>query len=405
MTVQKSSHIDYPLAIAVAVLLVLGISLLASVSAIFSQEKFGETTYYLSHQIICGLLLGIFLGFIAFKIPLSWIRSSALPLVLLNLILMIFVFIPGIGIVSGGAPRWLNLGIASIQPSEFLKLSFILYLSAWLARPRAIMGTFGAGARQAKKNPRIKNRAGFTPLENRITKQKNKADKSLAIFTLIPFIIVIGIVALLLICQSDISTLGVIICVALLMYFSTTTPLWHIILMILIFSGGMLALIEFASYRTKRVLVFLGIKSDPMGMGYQIKQALIAVGSGGIFGLGLGASKQIDFIPQTMSDSIFAIYAEETGFIGSLFLIFLFLFFLWRAFKIANNSSDKFSRLLAIGISSWICIQAFVNIGSTVGILPLTGIPLPFIGYGGSHLVVELIAVGILLNISKNSKK
>jgi len=371
MKTKKSCHFDYSLAIVVAALLILGILVLVSISAVFSQEKFGKTTYYLSHQIIYGLFLGILLGFIAFKIPLSWFRKWAWPLVLLNLILMILVFIPGIGVVSGGAPRWLNLGFVSFQPSEFLKLSFILYLSAWLVR-------------RTKKNPHKKNGDGFT---------------------LIPFLIVVGVIAFLLSCQSDISTLGVIIGVALLMYFSVITPLWHIILIVLIFSGGILVLIENASYRIKRILVFLGVENDPMGIGYQIKQALITVGSGGIFGLGLGRSKQIGFLPQTMSDSIFAIYAEEMGFIGSLILVFLFLFFFWKVFKIAKSNSDKFSQLLAIGIGSWICIQALVNIGSMVGILPLTGIPLPFISYGGSHLIAELIGVGILLNISKTSKK
>ncbi len=364
---KKICHFDYSLAIVVAVLLILGILVLANVSAVFSQEKFGKTTYYLSHQIIYGLFLGILLGFIAFKIPLSRFKKWAWPLVLLNLILMLLVFIPGIGIVSGGAPRWLNLGFVSFQPSEFLKLGFILYLSAWLT--------------------------SWT--------KKNSHKKTGGVFTLIPFLIIAGVIIFLLSCQSDISTLGVIICVALLMYFSATTPLWHIILMASIFSGVMLALITVASYRMERILVFLGMKSDPIGIGYQIEQALITVGSGGIFGLGLGASKQIDFLPQTMSDSIFAIYAEETGFIGSLVLIFLFLFFLWRAFKIVKKSSDKFSQILAIGISSWICIQAFVSIGAMIGILPLTGIPLPFISYGGSHLIVELIGVGILLNVAR----
>ncbi len=371
MAIQKLHHFDYPLAIAVALLLILGILVLASVSAVFSQEKFGKTTYYLLHQMIYGLLFGGILGFAAFKIHLSRFKNLAWYLLLLNLALMALVFIPGLGIVSGGAPRWLNLGFVSFQPSEFLKLSFILYLSAWLA-----------------------------PRTGKNSLQENKTK-----LALIPFLIVLGVITFLLGCQSDVSTLGMIACVALLMYFSANTSLGHSILIVLMFGGGMLALIGNASYRIKRVLVFLGMKSDPMGIGYQIKQALITVGSGGIFGLGLGASKQIGFLPQTMSDSIFAIYAEETGFIGSLVLIFLFLFLFWRAFKIAKKSSDRFSQILAIGIGSWICIQAFINIGSMIGVLPLTGIPLPFISYGGSHLVAELIGIGILLNISKSNKR
>jgi cell division protein FtsW len=156
----------------------------------------------------------------------------------------------------------------------------------------------------------------------------------------------------------------------------------------------------------KRILVFLNPGIDPMGMGYQMKQILITIGSGGIFGLGLGMSVQkFGWIPQTMSDSIFAIFAEETGFVGSVVLIFLFLLLLWRGFRIAKMSQNKFSQLLAMGISCWICIQAFINIGAMIGLLPLTGIPLPFISYGGSHMVAELIGIGILLNISKSSKK
>ena len=161
---------------------------------------------------------------------------------------------------------------------------------------------------------------------------------------------------------------------------------------------------KIAPYRAARLLVFLNPETDPMGMGYQLKQALIAVGSGGIFGLGLGMSVQkFGFLPQSMADSIFAIFSEETGFIGSLILIFLFLIFFWRGFKIAKKSMDQFSKLAALGISCWIILQALINIGSMIGIIPLTGVPLPFLSYGGSALVTELIGVGILLNISKNT--
>jgi cell division protein FtsW len=150
-------------------------------------------------------------------------------------------------------------------------------------------------------------------------------------------------------------------------------------------------------------MVFLNPEIDPMGIGYQIKQAVIAVGSGGILGLGLGMSAQkFGFLPQSMSDSIFAIFAEEAGFLGASILIFLFLLFLWSGFKIGKSSQNKFSQLIIFGITSWIVFQGFVNIGSMIRILPLTGIPLPFISYGGSALISELIGIGILLNISKH---
>ncbi len=368
---SASWRIDYGLAIVAAALIILGILVLASASAFFSQEKFGRTTYYLFHQITHGLVVGIILGFIAFKIRLEFFKKWAWVFILINLVFMALVFVPQLGIVTGGASRWLNFRFFSFQPSEFLKLTFILYLSAWLVSR--------TGKRSLKKNW-----------------------KSI----LIPFFIILVIIAILLIKQSDISTLGVIVFVALLMYFSANTPFWHTILMFAITGGGILALIRFAPYRMMRVQVLLGLIKDPMGIGYQIKQTLITVGSGGILGLGLGMSGQkFGFIPQTMSDSIFAIFAEEAGFIGSLVLIFLFLAFLWRGFKISKTSQDRFSQLFAIGISSWICVQAFINIGAMIGILPLTGIPLPFISYGGSHLVAELIGVGILLNISKRRKK
>lgn len=355
---------DYFLAIIVGALLIIGILILASVSVSFSQENFGRTTYYLFHQLLWGILPGLVLGFIAFKIKISFFKKWAWLLVFLNLILMILVFIPGLGIISGGAPRWLNLGFATFQPSEILKLTFIFYLSAWLS--------------------------------NR--------DKKASL--LIPFLLVLGVVVSLLTFQSDISTLAVIMTVALLMYFSANTPLWHALIVFLICSGGIMGLIKFAPYRMKRILVFLDPKIDPMGMGYQINQILIAIGSGGLIGLGLGMSSQkFGFIPQTMADSIFAIFAEETGFIGSLILVSLFILFFWRGLRIAKRSQGMFSKLMAIGISSWICIQAFVNIAAMISILPLTGIPLPFISYGGSHLIGELIGVGILLNISKSIKK
>jgi len=364
---MKRHHFQFDsfLAIVTGVLLVLGILILASVSAGFSQEKFGRTTYYFFHQILYGLIPGLLLSFIAFKIKFSFFQKWAWILILVSLVLMIAVFIPGLGIISGGAPRWINLGFATFQPSEFLKLSFIVYLSAWLV---------------------------------------NRADKKTSL--LLPFLMVLGVIVVLLSFQSDLSTLVVIIAIALLMFFLANSSIWHNILLIFICGGGLLALIKFAPYRMKRILVFLDPSLDPMGMGYQINQILIAIGSGGISGLGLGMSSQrFGFIPQTMADSIFAIFAEETGFIGSFILICLFLLFFWAGLRIAKKSKDKFPKLLVMGMSCWICIQSFINIGAMIGLLPLTGIPLPFISYGGSHLISELIAVGIILNISKSNKK
>ena len=275
---------------------------------------------------------------------------------------MLLVFLPTIGSESArGASRWLDLGPISFQPSEFLKIAFILYLSAWF--------------------------------------DKRKID-SLKIFA--PFLVVLGIIGTLLILQPDVSTLGIITTVALIICFIAKAPILYIVSIIL--AGGALlgVLIKTAPYRLNRFMVFLDPTIDPMGIGYQLKQSLITIGSGGIFGQGLGLGKQkFGFLPEAMSDSIFSIFLEATGFLGALFLIILFLLFCWQAFKISKNCNDKFSKFVIVGIASWIAIQGFINMGAMIGILPLTGIPLPFISYGGSHLIAEFIALGILLNVSR----
>jgi len=373
---MKDKRPDYILIIVTAVLLILGVLILASVSASLSQERFGNTFYFLNHQLLFGFLTGVILAFLAFRIRLETLKKWAPVLLLINLALLIIVFLPKIGAEARGAARWISLGPISFQPSEFLKLTFILYLAAWLTSRASDQRK--SGSRQAEK--------GFSQ-------------------TLIAFLIVIIFVSLLLIFQPDISTLGVIVASAILMYFLASTPLWHSILIIF---GGILslfAIIKLAPYRINRLLVFLNPEIDPTGIGYQIKQALIAIGSGGIFGLGLGLGmfrQKIGFLPHSISDSIFAIFAEETGFIGSFILVLLYLAFFWRGLKIGKQSADKFSKFCAFGITFWITLQAFVNIGSMIGILPLTGIPLPFISYGGSALISELVGVGVLLNISKN---
>lgn len=373
MPMKSVSHPDYVLIGAVAALLVLGILILSSISAFTSQEKFGNTYYFLKHQLFFGLLPGLFLAFLFFRVPLNWLKKGAPLLLLLNLIFCLLVFFPKIGATFLGGTRWLSLGPISFQPSEFLKITFIIYLAVWLA--------------------------------SRIAKDREQKFGAVRTFsqTFIAFLIVIGAVGSILIFQPDISTLVIIVSVAALMYFLAGTPFWHTALLAFIGSGTVLSLIKIAPYRMRRWTVFLNPETDPLGMGFQIKQALIAVGSGGPGGLGLGMSSQkFGFLPHSMSDSIFAVFCEETGFVGAAILILLFLLFFWRGFKISKESRDRFSQQLSLGISIWITLQAFVNIGSMIGILPLAGIPLPFISYGGSALISEMVGVGILLNVSKN---
>ncbi|MBI2041915.1 MAG: putative lipid II flippase FtsW [Candidatus Nealsonbacteria bacterium] len=368
MNQARKGHPDYILSSVVVILILLGIVILASVSAPISQDKFGSPNFYLLRYLLFGMLPGIFLGFMAYKFSLAiWKKLSAM-LLMANLFLMALVFLPGVGIQHGGAARWINLGFTSLQPSEFLKLTFILYLANWL--------------------PSLKE------------KHRKNFSKTLA-----GFLTIAGLVTLFLALQKDVSTLGIIITSGILIYFMSGTPVKHTLGII---AGGlsMLAfLIKIEPYRLERIRVFLNPAINPMETGYQIKQALIAIGSGGILGKGLGMSLQkLGFLPEPMSDSIFAIFSEEAGFIGGLVVIALFLIFAWRGFKVVKVARDNFYKLASLGITFWITIQAFINIGATIGILPLTGIPLPFISYGGSAAVAELIGIGILLNISKHSQ-
>lgn len=360
---------DYLLLGSAVALILAGIIILASVSAPFSQEKFGTPYYFIIHQLLYGLMPGLILGFLAFKINLARIKKLSLILLLANLVFLILVFVPGIGVKTWGASRWLNFGPLSFQPAEFLKLTFILYLASFLASKTELRRSVGA-----------------------IDFGK----------TFIIFLAVIGLISFLLAVQPDISTLGIIILTALIMYFLANTPFWQSFLMFFLGAGGLFLLVKFAAYRFARLATFFNPDADPLGQGYQIKQALIAVGSGGLFGQGLGLSQQkFGYLPQTMSDSVFAIFSEEAGFIGAIILISLFLLFLYAGLRAAKRTANRFSRLAIIGITCWISMQAFINIASMIGIVPISGVPLPFISYGGSALIAELIGVGIILNISK----
>jgi cell division protein FtsW len=367
---------DYFLLAIVGILIILGVIIIASVSASILPEN---PTFYLFRHLKHGLLPGLLLGFAVFKTPLYFLKKWSVVLLLLSLFLMVLVFFPGIGLTLGGASRWINLGIVTFQPSEFLKLTFILYLAAWLA------------ARSAKR-------------ENKKKEFALKEFGQWSATTLIAFLAVMGIIVLLLIFQPDASTLFLIAACALLMYFSAGTPIKHTLLIIILGLGGLVVLIQTAPYRFERMLAFLNPEMDPMGLGYQINQAIMTVGSGGIFGMGLGMGIQ-RFLPQPLTDSIFAIFAEQAGFVGSIIIVVLFTLFFWRGCVIAKNNKDDFCKLAALGISFWITLQAFIHIGVALGVLPVTGIPIPFVSYGGTATATSLIGVGILVNIYKNARK
>jgi len=357
-------------------LLFFGIFILASVSAAFSLQKTGSTSFFLNHQLLFGLLPGLLCAALAYALPLKFLKRWSVIILLFSILVLGLVFMPGIGGKLGGATRWISLGPITFQPSEFLKVGFILYLASWLT----------TRIQKREENPTFDKLKGLTE-------------------TLLPFIVIISVLSLFLILQPDIGTLGVIGIISIIMYFSASTPLWHTLLLMGAGAGALLLHIRLAPYRLSRVAVFLDPSLDPLGQGYQLKQALIGIGSGGLFGVGLGLSLQkFGILPEPISDSVFAVFAEETGFLGASLLILLFIAFAWRSIVIAKRIKDPFGKLIIVGIASWITIQAFVNIGSMLGLLPLTGIPLPFISYGGSALIAELIGLGLMLNISRYTR-
>jgi len=371
-------HFDYFLFALVALLVVFGLLFLSCLSSYTSLQRYGTTNYYLFHQLFLAAI-AIILGFISYKIPLHILKKWAPLLVILNLGALFLVFFPVIGTKIWGASRWITIGGHSFQPSEFLKITSILYLSAWIASKLSEVNASGW-----KQNA-----------------QKNYHN---IIYILIPFLIFLGIISVGLILQKDATTLGVITITLLVVYFSSKTPWWHTVLIIILGLTALFVLIKFEPYRVDRFLTFLHPEEDPLGRGFQLRQSLISLGSGGIIGKGLGMSTQkFGFLPQAMSDAVFAIIGEELGIIGCAAIVVLFCLFLWFGIKIAQKSNDKFSKLAAIGISFWIALQAFINMASAIGIFPFVGIPLPFISYGGSHLITELIGIGLLLNISKNT--
>lgn len=363
----KPNSIDKPLLLILATLLLFGLVMIASAGVAYSRTRFGDSYFFFKHQLFYGIIPGLVLLFIVQKINYNFWKKISFPFFIASIVFLILVFVPGFGSRIYGASRWIQLDQFSFQPSEMLKLSIILYLAAWM--------------------------------ENRMERVRDFYEG------LVPFLAVIGFVSFLLIKQPDMGTLGVIILISMSIFFISGARLAHIGIMAISGFVALAALVKFESYRMNRFTVYLHPEIDPRGIGYQINQALLAIGSGGIFGLGLGNSLQkFNYLPEPIGDSIFAIIGEELGLVGAFFLVMLFVLFAIRGLKIAKNAPDRFSKIVAVGIVSWIFFQSFINIAAICGLIPLTGIPLPFISYGGTSIVFLMVGVGILLNISKYSE-
>ncbi len=317
-------------------------------------------------QILAGLILGMaalhLMSRIYYK---NWQRWAA-PIFLFSIVITLLVFIPKLGVTTLGARRWLNLGVISFQPAEFLKFGFVIYFASWLA---------------SKKEAITRFKAGF-----------------------MPGILIMAIPAVILLSQPDTGTLLSILLAGLSMFFMASGKWQHILLIIFLALIGLGIVISVRPYAMARIATFIDPQGDPLGAGYQISQALIAVGSGGLTGRGFGQSIQkFNFLPEPLGDSIFAVAAEEFGFLGSTLIILLFLGFTLRGFRISTGAPDQFSRLLVVGIVILISSQSFINIAAILGVLPLTGVPLLFVSHGGTALLFSLVEVGLILNISKFS--
>ena len=363
----KKKQQDYILLLVVFILLLVGIIMISSVGAFYAEHRFEDQYFFLKRQFLSGLIPGLIIMLILGNIDYRKLRKFSVLFFLISLALLVMVFIGGIGRELYGAKRWIQFGFINFQPSEVFKLALVLYLASWLESKKHKMSDFFEG--------------------------------------LVPFIIILSIGGFLIIKQPDMGTLGIILITSIAMYFISGSKLSHLGAFILFGLGTLFFLIKSAPYRFQRFLVFINPGFDPKGAGYQVTQALLAVGSGGIFGVGLGHSRQkFNYLPEPVGDSIFAIIGEEFGLLGCLVIITLFLILAFRGYKIAKNAPDDYGKMIAVGITSWIIFQALINIMAIIGLIPLTGVPLPFISYGGSSLVFLLAGIGILLNISKQSK-
>jgi len=359
---------DIILFLSFTILIIFGLFVLSSAGAAVGYQNFGDSYYFIKHQLLNGLIPGIFLFCILVNINYQIWKKFTLPLLIISFLALIVVFIPGVSSTYGTAHSWINLFGFSFQPAELVKLTFLLYLATWLEK-RGVHGV-----------------------------------KDLY-YGFMPFLFVLGIISVLMLLQPDMGSLSIIIFMAMAVFFASGAKFKHVAFIVL---GGILSiylLIIKSPYRAARLTTFLHPELDPQGIGYHINQAFLAIGSGGFWGRGFGLSRQkFQYLPEATGDSIFAILAEELGFFVCVLTILLFLFILWRALKIAKNSPDQFGRLVVVGIIAWFLFQAFFNIASMVGLLPMTGIPLPFISYGGSALAISMGAIGILLNISRQAK-
>jgi len=352
--------IDFFLLISVLFLTLFGLFIIYDASSFVAFRDFADKYHFVKDQTF-WIVLGVISLLVFSRIDYHRFYNLAIPILLVSLGFLGLVFVPGIGVKVLGANRWINLRFTIFQPSEFVKLALAIYLAAWFS-----------------------------------SKEKGRIWAFLLLLSL-----VLGLVML----EPDMGTAAIILAEGVILYFLSGANLFYFAILTPIMAVGGFIFAKLEPYRAARLATFINANQDINSTSYHVKQILIALGSGGLTGVGLGNSLQkYAYLPENATDSIFAIIAEELGFVGACFIIAVFLVIIWRGFYIAINSKDEFGKLLAGGITTFLAAQVFINLAAQTALLPLTGIPLPFISYGGSALIINLSAIGILINIAKQRK-
>lgn len=365
---NKLKKVDTTFLTLTIALLILGLGMLYSASTVQSYQSYGNTSHFFVHQLVFGVLLGSVAMYACSRIDYHFWKKIIPILVGVSLILLIFVKIPGLGLSLGGASRWIRFGPLFFQPSELAKFSLILYLAGWLST----------------KGQEVKN----------------------FYYGIMPAMAIIGLFALLILWQPDVGTMSILVITSLVILFFGGIRVKQFFSILGVGTLAALIIIKLEPYRAQRLSTFLNPKVDPLGIGYQINQALLAIGGGGFLGYGYGLSRQKhNYLPEAFGDSIFAVIAEELGFVRVVLILILFLVFALRGIQIGLKAPDNFGKILAIGVIAGIMTQVIINISAISGLLPLTGVPLPFFSYGSSALLVLMAELGILLNISRQATR
>ncbi|MDD4909890.1 MAG: putative lipid II flippase FtsW [Candidatus Omnitrophica bacterium] len=347
-------------------LICLGLVMIYSASSIYAWENYKDSAFFLKRQLLY-VILGAIGGFFTLSFDYALLRKAAKPLMVFSVFLLLLLLLPGISREVSGARRWFRLGLIGFQPSELAILTMIIYVSDFISRKKGIVRDFYSG--------------------------------------FLPPVMVLGFVTLLIFLQPDFGTAVGMGTVTLIIIFLGGARLAHLGSILLAAFPFLYVLVFSVPYRRARIMSFLNPWLDPKGSGFQIIQSQIALGSGGLFGVGLGEGKQkLFYLPAAHTDFIFSIIGEELGFLGTMAVVILFVTLIWQGVNIARNSPDLFGCLLSVGVTSMLAFKAFINIGVSCGILPTKGLPLPFISYGGSSLLFDMIGVAILLNVAKHAE-